>query len=203
MAQERGVKVTGIDASTGFAGVAKSRCPAADIRVGEMEELPLTNHSFDITTGFNSFQFAADPVHALAEAKRVTKPNGYVVVAVWGAAENCELTPYIAALGKLLPPAPPGARGPFALSAPGALEALVSKAELRPEGAHTVKTTMSFKDEPTAVRGLLASGVAERAIRNSGEAAVVKSLTEVIKPFRNGDGSYAFQNEWRFLISRC
>jgi hypothetical protein len=61
---------------------------------------------------------------------------------------------------------------------------------------------MSFKDEPTAVRGLLASGVAERAIRNSGEAAVALSLTEVIKPFRKGDGSYAFRNEWRFLISR-
>jgi hypothetical protein len=30
----------------------------------------------------------------------------------------------------------------------------------------------SFHDETTAVRGLLASGVAERAIRNSGETAV-------------------------------
>ena len=202
MAQARGAKVTGIDASKGLAGLAKSRCAGADIHVGEIEELPFDDHSFDITTGFNSFQYATDAVHALAEAKRVTKPNGYVAVAVWGAAENCELTPYIVALGKLLPPPPPGGTGPFALSAPGALEALVSKAELRPEGAHTVKTIMSFKDEPTAVRGLLASGVAERAIRNSGEAAVALSLTEVIKPFRKGDGSYAFRNEWRFLISR-
>ena len=30
---------------------------------------------------------------------------------------------------------------------------------------------MKFADEATALRGLLASGVAERAIRNSGEAA--------------------------------
>jgi SAM-dependent methyltransferase len=203
MAQARGAKVAGIDASKGLAALAKSRCPSADIRIGEIEELPFDDHTFNVTTGFNSFQYATDSVHALAEAKRVTKPNGYVAVAVWGAAEHCELTPYIAALGKLLPPPPPGATGPFSLSAPGALEALVSKAELRPEGAHTVKTIMSFKDGPTAVRGLLASGVAERAIRNSGEAAVVQSLTEVIKPFRKGDGSYAFQNEWRFLMSRC
>jgi hypothetical protein len=71
------------------------------------------------------------------------------------------------ALGKLLPPPPPGAPGPFALSAPGALEALVGKAALNPEKVNTVTTTMPFPDEATAVRGLLASGVAERAIRNS------------------------------------
>jgi SAM-dependent methyltransferase len=165
MAQARGAKVSGLDAAAGLAGLAKSRCPSADIRVGEIEELPFADGIFDVTTGFNSFQYATDPVHALAEAKRVTRPNGYVVVAVWGTAEKCELAPYVAALGKLLPPPPPGAAGPFALSAPGALEALVSKAGLGPEAASMVMTVMSFPDEATAVRGLLASGVAERAIR--------------------------------------
>jgi hypothetical protein len=142
-------------------------------------------------------------VHALAEAKRVTKANGYVLVAVWGAAENCELASYLAAVGKLLPPPPPGAPGPFALSAPGALEALVSKAALSPEAASTVATAMSFPDEATTVRGLLASGVAERAIRNSGETAVRGGLTEAIQPFRKSDGSYTFSNEWRFVVSRA
>ena len=202
MAQARGAKVSGLDAATGLAGLAKSRCPGSDIRVGEIEELPFGDSKFDVTTGFNSFQYATDPVHALAEAKRVTKENGHVLVAVWGAAEKCELAPYLLALGKLLPPPPPGAAGPFALSAPGALEALVSKAGLRPEAARTVETAMPFPDEATAVRGLLASGVAERAIRNSGELAVRQGLTAAIQPFRKGDGSYKFRNEWRFLVSR-
>jgi SAM-dependent methyltransferase len=202
MAQARGAKVSGLDAAAGLVGLAKDRCAAADIRVGDVEELPFANGTFDVTTGFNSFQYAADPVHALAEAKRVTKANGYVLLAVWGAAEKCELAPSLAALGKLLPPPPPGAAGPFALSAPGALEALVSKAGLRSEAASTVATTMSFSDNETAVRGLLASGVAERAIRNSGEPAVRQGLTAAIAPFRKGDGSYAFRNEWRFLVSR-
>jgi SAM-dependent methyltransferase len=202
MAEARGAKISGLDAAAGLVELAKSRCPGADIRVGEIEELPFGDGKFDATTGFNSFQYATDPVHALAEAKRATKANGYVLVAVWGAAEKCELAPYIAALGKLLPPPPPGAPGPFALSAPGALEALVRKAGLRPETASTVITTMSFPDEATAVRGLLASGVAERAIRNSGETAVRQGLTEAIRAFRKSDGSYRFRNEWRFLVSR-
>ena len=202
MAQGRGAKVSGLDAAAGLVEVAKSRCPGADIRVGEIEELPFETGRFDVTTGFNSFQYAANPVQALGEAKRVTKPDGYVVVAVWGAAANCELTPYLAAIGKLLPPPPPGAGGPFALSAPGALEALVGKAGLRPQAASTVTTTMAFPDQATAVRGLLASGVVERAIRNSGEEAVRQGVTDVIEPFRKADGSYQFSNEWRFLVSR-
>jgi SAM-dependent methyltransferase len=203
MAQTRGAKICGIDAAAGLAAIAGSRCSGADIRVGEIEELPFGDAAFDVTTGFNSFQYAADPVRALGQAKRVTKPDGRVVVAVWGAAENCQLAPYIAALGKLLPPPPPNAAGPFALSAPGALEALVGKAGLKPERATTVTTIMAFPDEPTAIRGLLASGVAERAMRHSGEDAVARGLANAIRPFRETDGSYGFSNEWRFLVSRA
>ncbi len=203
VAQARGAKVAGLDAAKDLLAIAGSRCPAADIRHGEMEELPVGTGTFDVTTGFNAFQYASDPVRALGEAKRVTRPEGHVVVAVWGAAEKCQLSPYIAALGKCLPPPPPNAAGPFALSAPGALEALVGKAGLTPERAATVTTIMSFRDEPTAIRGLLASGVAERAMRHSGEEAVIRTLPEAIRPFRKDDGSYSFSNDWRFLVARA
>lgn len=202
VAREMGATVSALDASAALLDIAKSRCPGADIRQGEIEELPFPDQTFDVTTGFNSFQYAADSVRALAEARRVTKPNGRVVVTVWSTAENCELAPYISALGKCLPPPPPGAPGPFALSAPGALEALVGKAGLKPEGVTTLKTTMSFPDRAIALRGLIAPGVSERAIRHSGEDAVRAAIGEAIDKYRKPDGSYAFTNEWRFLVSR-
>jgi SAM-dependent methyltransferase len=203
IAQSRGAKVSGIDAAAGLAEIARDRCPGGDIRVGEIEELPFEDESFDVVTGFNSFQYATDVVRALAEAKRVTKPNGYVAVAVWGAADKCALAPYLAAVGKLLPPPPPGAPGPFALSAPGALETLVGKAGLKPDWASSVMTAMRFPDEATALRGLIASGVVERAIRNSGEAAVRQGVSGAVQVGRQTDGSYEFNNEWRFLVSRA
>jgi SAM-dependent methyltransferase len=203
VAQEHGAKVSGIDAAGELANIARSRCPGGDIRTGEIEELPFGDATADVTTGFNSFQYAADPVAALAEARRVTKPGGHVVIAVWGPAARCQLAPYLAAIGKLLPPPPPGAPGPFALSAPGALETLVGKAGLKPEAATDVVTTMTFKDQATALRGLLASGVVERAIRTSGEPAVQAAVMDVIAPARRDDGSYAFSNEWRFLVARA
>lgn len=204
IAQSQGAQVSGIDAATALVAIAKRRCPGADIRVGEIEALPFADDSFDAVTGFNSFQYASDAVHALAEAKRVTKPTGSVVIAVWGAADKCELAPCLAAIGKLLPPPPPGAGGPFALSAPGALEALAQKAGLKPKGAVArVVTTMRFPDEATAVRGLLASGVAERAMRNSGEDATRKAIADAIRPARHDDGSYALHNEFCVLVTRA
>lgn len=202
IAQARGAKVSALDAAAGLAEIARERCPGADIRVGEIEELPFGDGCFEVTSGFNSFQYATDPVHALAEARRVTKPGGTVVVAVWGAAEKCQLAPYIAALGKCLPPPPPGAPGPFALSAPGALEVLAGRAGLTPRGVTSVTTTMTFPDEATAMRGLIAAGVVERAIRHAGEEAVRAAIREAIGPRRQADGSYAFTNEWRFLLTQ-
>src|SRR6185295_4705475 len=94
VAQARSANVSGLDAAAGLVEIARSRCPGADVRVGEIEELPFGDDSFDVTSGFNSFQYAANPVQALGEARRVTRPGGRVVVAVWGAAEKCELAPY-------------------------------------------------------------------------------------------------------------
>ena len=52
---------------------------------GEMENLPCPDASFDLVTGNNSFQYAADPVAALREARRVMKPNALLSIQVWGA----------------------------------------------------------------------------------------------------------------------
>jgi SAM-dependent methyltransferase len=203
VARELGAKVSGIDAASGLAAIARRRNPDADIRIGEIEDLPFADKSFDVTSGFNSFQYAGNPVNALKQARRVTKTGGAVIIAVWGAAEKCQLAPYLAAVGKLMPPPPPGAPGPFALSAPGALEKLAGDAGLEPAASAGVVTTMRFPDEATALRGLLASGVVERAIRNSGEPAVRNGIAEAIRPARRADGSYAFENEWRFLVAHA
>ena len=74
---------------------------------------------------------------------------------------------------------------------------------MKPERIDTVTTVMRFPDEETALRGLIAAGVVERAIRHSGEDAVRTGIAAAIRPFRRDDGSYAFSNEWRFLVARA
>ena len=75
VARKMGAKVSGLDAAADLIGIAKSRTPEADLRVGELEELPFEDGAFDVVTGFNSFQYAADRVNALREARRVMQPT--------------------------------------------------------------------------------------------------------------------------------
>lgn len=200
MAAKRGAQVSGLDASEPLLAIARERVQAGNFRTGEMEELPYADRAFDVVTGFNSFQFAADPVNALREASRVSR-TGTVVIAVFGKPEENQSTAYIRAMGSLLPPPPPEAPGPFALSADGALEALAVKAGLTPTTVKTVECPWNYPDEKTALRGLLSSGPAIRAIQNKGEDVVRDVVLQVIAPFKTSSGGFYLTNNFRYLIA--
>jgi SAM-dependent methyltransferase len=201
LAAKKGASVSGLDASEALVEIARERLAGADIQVGEIEELPFADAVFDVVTGFNSFQYAADRVRALAEARRVARGGGVVVAAVWGDPARCEMAACIEALGQLMPPPPPGAPGPWALSEEGALEALAERAGLNPARSEGVTVVFRFADDETAVRGLIAAGPAIRALRNAGEEATRSAIAEAIKPHREADGSYALTNEFRFVAA--
>lgn len=46
------------------------------------EALPFPDQVFDVVTGFNVFQYAANPEAALGEARRVARPGALVAVMV-------------------------------------------------------------------------------------------------------------------------
>jgi ubiquinone/menaquinone biosynthesis C-methylase UbiE len=91
VAREAGAEVAGLDASAAMVDEASQQLPGARIEVGEMEELPFADASFDAVTAFNALQFAADPINVLSEARRVLGPGGVVAVLVWGRREDCDL----------------------------------------------------------------------------------------------------------------
>ncbi len=201
IAAQRGARVSGIDASAPFIAIARERTPQGDFRVGEMEDLPFADHTFDVVTGFNSFQYAASPVNALKEARRVAKPGAKVLIAVWGKPDQMEFMPVIKALGSLMPPPPPGAPGPFALSEDGALETLASQAGLTPAAVYDVDCTFNFPDLETALRGMLSGGPAVKAVNLAGEERVREAVTNAISPYRMADGSCRLENQFRYLIA--
>ncbi len=201
LAHEHGARVSGLDASDALVAIAKQRVPAGDFRVGEMEALPHENGSFDLVCGFNSFQYAADPTRALIEARRVARPGGAVSIAVWGPAELCETAAVLGALGKLMPPPPPGAPGPFALSSESALETLARSAGLVPMRHGRADCAFTYADEATALRGLLSSGPSVMAIGIAGEAAVRDATAAAIAPFKQSDGRVVMNNVFVYLIA--
>ncbi len=104
IAAERGARASGLDATDELLAIARTRVPDGDFRVGDLESLPFLDDTFDLVTGFNSFQFAGNPGIALTEAKRVAKPGASVVIMTWGKPEGMEAASLVAALGPLLPP---------------------------------------------------------------------------------------------------
>jgi SAM-dependent methyltransferase len=200
MAANRGAQVSGLDAADLLLDIARERVPQADFRSGEMENLPYADGTFDVVTGFNSFQFAANPVNALKEARRVLRPGGRLAIAIWGKPEETGPIPYFNALSSFLPPPPPGSPGPFALSMDGALEALVTQAGMLPGKIQVVDCPWNYPDENTLLRGLLSPAPAIRAVQQAGEAAVREAILKALAPFKTASGGYAIQNIARYMI---
>jgi SAM-dependent methyltransferase len=195
--------VAGIDASAAFIDIARERLPGRDFRVGEMETLPHADRSFDVVTGFNAFQYAASPVNALRDARRVTQPDGIVVIATWSLPEDCEAAGHLKALGALMPPPPPGAPGPFALSDEAKLRALASDAGLTPIDVVDVECPWVYPNRDVALRAMLSAGPAERAIRNSSMERARSAVENAIEPYRAPSGEYRLNNKFRYLIARA
>src|SRR5438270_5052367 len=200
LAADRGATVTGLDASATLLEHARRRVPGAPVVQGELEDLPFENDSFDVVTGFNSFQYATRPAVALAEAARVLVPGGRVLYLNWAPPEQCEAAAYLAALGQLLPPPPPGAPGPFALSDTDAIVRVFDEADLDVRSSADVTVRWVYPDEATAIAGLMAAGPVVRAVHHAGEDAVVAATTAFLEPFRTGDGGYLITNVFRYAI---
>jgi len=201
IAAERGASVTGLDASEDLIGIAKSRVSSGQFSVGDLEGLPFSDDCFDAVTGFNAFQYAGNPRAALAEAKRVAKPGAQVVIMTWGLPDGMEAASILAALKPLLPPPPPGAPGPFALSDESVLRSFATEAGLSPVEILDVDSPWHYPDLATALRGLKGAGVTIKAVEHSGEEAVDSAHVDALAPFRKADDSYTIGANFRCLVA--
>jgi SAM-dependent methyltransferase len=201
MAAAQGAVVAGIDATEALLKIARKRTKTGDFRVGDMESLPFAEASFDIVTGFNSFQFAGSPLNALRQVRHVLKPEGVLAMAIWGSPQQAEAAACLKGLASLLPPPPTGAPGPFNLSGPDALEPLVEQAGFETFRTDEVDCLFSYPDFKTLCRGMLASGPGAAAKQEVGAAQARKALAVAAEPFRTATGGFEFHNRFRYLLA--
>lgn len=198
----RGANVTGLEASQALLDVARARLPGTSFHTGKLEELPFDSGRFDVVTSFNGIQYAAHPVRALIEAKRVTKPSGIVAIVTWGEPDDMDAASVIAALKPLLPPPPLGAPGPFALSNKTVLRQFAAEGGLIALEVFDVNCPWVYPDLETAVKGLSSSGVAAKAIMKVGSEAVDEAHAAALTPFEQADGSIKVGATFRVLLAR-
>jgi SAM-dependent methyltransferase len=99
-----------------------------ELRVMQAEWIDLPAASVDGVLSRFGYMLLVDPEAALRETRRVLKPGGRVALAVWAALED---NPWTWVMRQAIdeagagPAVTPGQPGPFALSAPGAVEDLL------------------------------------------------------------------------------
>ena len=76
---DRGIRVTGLDASAQMLSYAKARAPAAVLAQGSAERLPWASESFDRVFCINAFHHFQDKIAFLMEAVRVLRPGGLMM----------------------------------------------------------------------------------------------------------------------------
>jgi ubiquinone/menaquinone biosynthesis C-methylase UbiE len=84
VSREPEVVVVGVDVSAGMLAVAHRRLAGAATLVrGDVTDLPFTDSAFDIVVSASSLHYWRRPDRALAEAARVLKSDGRLIVTDW------------------------------------------------------------------------------------------------------------------------
>jgi SAM-dependent methyltransferase len=200
LAAERGAEPAGLDVTPELLAIARERLPGADLREVDMETLPWEDEAFDAVVGVNAFQFAGDPRRALAEAARVVRPGGRVVASLFAAPERSQSTAVHHAMQALIPPADAAEHAPYALSAPGNLEAALEDAGLHVADDGEVGCSWRYASMEDAIHGLLCSAGGARAKEAAGEDAVRRTLAEALAPFER-DGVVNMDNTFRWVAA--
>jgi SAM-dependent methyltransferase len=202
LAAERGADVAGIDAAKELVEIAANRSPRADLRVGDIESLPWPDDSFDVVTGFSTFQFADDHTRALAEARRVSRAGVWVVVPT-RLAESGIPQVFAPLMALFSPEVPPILKrsGMFALSAPGRLEGALASVGMSIGHDDTVEATVVFSDAAAAVGAFLSAGATALAVEHSGQPAVERALYEALYPFSTDRGRVRLPGWFRVVAA--
>ena len=203
LAAQLGAIAAGIDASQELLEIAAKQTPEADLRVGDLKALPWPDDTFDIVTGFSSFQFADDHAAALAEARRVSQGDVWVVIPT--RLDNSAIPQVFATLMPLLPSeARPilKSSGMYALSAPGALDEVLATAGMTPRSDETIAATTVFADAAAAVEAFLSAGATELAVQRSGQSAVATALYDALTQFTGGGDQVSLPGWFRAVQAR-
>lgn len=175
LARMRGVECAGIDASKRLVRVASDRSPDCDLRVGDMNDLPWEDASFDVATSFRGI-WGTTPA-ALTEVHRVLRPGGRVAMTIWGNVAKSPgawmFVPFLWAQEDKID----NQAQMVSLGRPGVGEAFLSDGGFEPEERFNVPFVMEYADPESYARGIASVGPSFEAIQNIGEEAFLQQAT--------------------------
>jgi SAM-dependent methyltransferase/alkylhydroperoxidase family enzyme len=174
-----GATCAGIDASSRLIAVARDRNPQADLRVGDMQDLPWPDGSFDVVTSFRGI-WKTTP-DAVAEAHRVLVPGGRLGITVWGHIKRSPGAWSVEPLTLASAPKVEHQAAMVALGRPGAGEALLARCGFVDIERHDIPFVAEYADPEAYARAISSVGPAYEAIEDVGEEEFTRSAIAVAR----------------------
>lgn len=195
------MSTAGLDASEALVSIARERLPEADLRVGDMFNLPWEDDSFDVVTSFNGLWAGGDEV--LAEVRRVLRPGGRVGVSFWGNPKRMDL---VASWGLALaemqrPEEYEAGTSLLDIGRPGVAETMLEEAGFVAGARRSLVVTTEYPDVDTTVRAPSSAGPSWAAIEHRGWDAWRVRLTELLEPFVAPSGVVRMRSEFSYLVA--
>ena len=188
MLREAGAIPSGVDPAEGMVELAAEH---GDARVGEAERLPFDDASFDVVTAVNAFQFADDPINALAEFARVLVPGGLIAIANWAEAAQNDIDTIERALSE-----EDDDESESKLRLPGGQQELLEAFGLEVVATGLVTAPWHAPDDDILVRGVLLGEDAD------GQQRLATTVKKAAEPYRTATGGYELSNALRFAVAR-
>lgn len=201
LAIREGAQVVGVDAAPGLLTIARRRNPHNNFMEEDLEALPFKDETFQVVTGFNSFQYAGKFENALKEAHRVLKPGGKLVLGIWDKPENSEATHVLKSIGTLLPPPPPGTPGPFALSEDGRMESSLDSLNFQLIFKEKVACPFLYSNLADGIKSFMGTGPAAAALNHTSRSIVEETIAQALDKFRLPDDLHFLQNHFLVFIA--
>ena len=195
-------RVTAVDISPDMLAMARRRVAESGyaniaVREARAEQLPADDGSFDVLLASLSLMYVIDRAGAAREMRRVLRPGGRFVAAVWAAAERCDIVLFQQTAGRFAPPPPVPAVGPGALADPSGFLAQLADVGIDAR-VETEELGFDFHDFELAWEVL--AGVTTAQLPPERRQEAQQAVQAAMWP--DGRGPRRFRNVTQFLVGR-
>jgi SAM-dependent methyltransferase len=195
-------KVTAVDISPDMLALTRRRLVESghanvDLREGRAEQIPVDGGAVDVLLASLSLMYVIDRAAAAREMRRVLRPGGRFVAAVWAAAERCDIVLFQQTAGKFAPPPPVPSVGPGALANPSPFLAHLADVGIDAR-VETEELGFDFSDFELAWEVL--AGVTTANLPPERRQEAKEAVQAVMWPL--GRGPRHFRNVTQFLVGQ-